>query len=93
MVVMTLCSFTEDYPKESPLLVFSLLPHEHKMSLVHIVLRKTADLARPIKSKDRLTFHVGCRRFTACPIFSQHTNGKKHKVCSNKQLCNNLKLC
>ena len=25
-------------------------------------------------------FHCGVRRFAACPVFSQHTAGDKHKV-------------
>lgn len=33
----------------------------------------------PIKSKERLTFACGFRRFTVEPIFSQHTNGNKFK--------------
>ncbi|XP_052800654.1 pre-rRNA-processing protein TSR1 homolog [Mya arenaria] len=69
----------DELPEDTPLQMFSLLPHEHKMSVLNIVLHKTHDLARPIQSKDRLTFHIGCRRFTARPIFSQHTNGNKHK--------------
>ena len=35
---------------------------------------------RVIKNKSRLIFHVGYRRFAAAPIFSEHTNGDKHKV-------------
>ena len=27
-----------------------------------------------------MIFHVGCRRFSASPIFSAHTNGDKHKL-------------
>ena len=34
----------------------------------------------PIKSKEKLVFHVGCRRFEASTLFSQHTSGSKHKV-------------
>ncbi|KAH3882716.1 pre-rRNA-processing protein TSR1 homolog [Dreissena polymorpha] len=70
----------DEMPKDSPLVIYSLLPHEQKMSVLNIVLHKMPGLVRPIQSKDRLTFHVGCRRFTACPIFSQHTNANKHKM-------------
>lgn len=72
--------FTDSHQAGSPVVVFGLLPHEQKMSVINLVLRKSHDLCRPIKSKDKLIFHIGCRRFTANPIFSQHTNGNKHKV-------------
>lgn len=62
-----------------PVVIFSLLPHEQRMSLLNFVLHKSASYAGAIKSKERLIFHVGCRRFSATPIFSSHTNGKKFK--------------
>ena len=30
--------------------------------------------------QDRLVFHCGWRRFAACPVFSQHSSGNKHKA-------------
>jgi pre-rRNA-processing protein TSR1 len=33
----------------------------------------------PIKSKEKLIFYTGLRRFVTRPIFSQHTVGDKHK--------------
>lgn len=62
-----------------PLIVFSLLPNEHKMSVLNVVLKHTNISPQPIKSKEKLIFQCGFRRFTASPIFSQHTNGNKHK--------------
>jgi len=67
------------------MVVFGLLPHEQRMSVVHFLVKRVhsdadADDEEPVKSKEQLTFHVGYRRFTACPIFSQHTNMNKHKV-------------
>eukprot|EP00092_Neocalanus_flemingeri_P018370 GFUD01019879.1.p1 GENE.GFUD01019879.1~~GFUD01019879.1.p1 ORF type:complete len:755 (+),score=290.87 GFUD01019879.1:292-2265(+) len=62
------------------LVLTSLLPHEHRMSVLNMAVRRSplsGDI--PIKSKARLVFQCGWRRFAACPIFSQHTNGNKHK--------------
>ncbi|XP_023936933.2 pre-rRNA-processing protein TSR1 homolog [Bicyclus anynana] len=64
---------------EAPMSVFGLLPHEHKMSVMNVVLKRTGVSDEPIKSKERLIFQVGYRRFIVNPIFSQHTNGTKHK--------------
>jgi len=65
---------------QAGLVVTSLLPHEHRMSVVNIAVRRhPLSGSLPVKSKSRLIFQVGWRRFAACPIFSQHTNGKKHK--------------
>jgi len=66
--------------ENKPLIVVALLPYEHKMSLLNIMLKRSNYYTHPIKSKERLIFQCGFRRFTACPIFSQHTNGTKHKV-------------
>ncbi|CAG4941214.1 unnamed protein product [Parnassius apollo] len=63
----------------APLAIFGLLPHEHKMSVMNVVLKRTGASDEPIKSKERLIFQVGYRRFIVNPIFSQHTNGTKHK--------------
>ncbi|CAG4976638.1 unnamed protein product [Colias eurytheme] len=63
----------------APLSVFGLLPHEHKMSVMNVVLKRTGASDEPIQSKERLIFQVGYRRFIVNPIFSQHTNGSKHK--------------
>jgi len=65
----------------NPIVVFGLLPHEQKMSVLNVVLKRPPTVAfdEPIKSKTELIFQCGFRRFTAEPIFSQHTNGNKFK--------------
>lgn len=66
-----------------PLVLYGLLPHEQKMSVLNLVLKRPAQMSfglqTPIKSKEQLVFQCGFRRFKACPVFSQHTNGSKHK--------------
>ncbi|XP_071442696.1 pre-rRNA-processing protein TSR1 homolog [Hetaerina americana] len=65
---------------KAPLIAHSLLPHEQKMSLLNVVLRRTpACKQAPIRSKEPLFLQCGVRRFRVCPIYSQHTNGTKHK--------------
>ncbi|GBP10399.1 Pre-rRNA-processing protein TSR1 homolog [Eumeta japonica] len=65
--------------RDTPVAVFGLLPHEHKMCVMNVVLKRTGASDEPIRSKERLIFQVGYRRFIVNPIFSQHTNGTKHK--------------
>ncbi|EFN82312.1 pre-rRNA-processing protein TSR1 homolog [Harpegnathos saltator] len=65
--------------ENQPLIVFGLLPYENKISLLNIMLKHSHNYTQPIKSKDRLVFQCGFRRFAACPIFSQHTASNKHK--------------
>jgi len=63
-----------------PLVLFSMLPHEQKMCVLNFAIKRHPDaMDDVIKSKERLIFHVGYRRFAAQPVFSQHTNGEKHK--------------
>ncbi|XP_075552207.1 tsr1 ribosome assembly factor [Dermacentor variabilis] len=62
-----------------PLVLFGLLSHEQKMSVLNVAIKRHPGYTDPIKSKERLVFHIGYRRFSACPIFSAHTNGDKQK--------------
>ncbi|KAJ7995549.1 hypothetical protein DPEC_G00245750 [Dallia pectoralis] len=63
-----------------PLVLVSLLPHEQKMSVMHMLVRRHPSNTEPVKSKEELVFQCGFRRFRACPIFSQHTSADKHKL-------------
>ena len=71
-----------EIPANKPLVMFGLLKYENKMSVMNLVLKRVNQSAYdlPIKSKERLIFHVGARRFACGPIFSQHTTGDKQKV-------------
>jgi pre-rRNA-processing protein TSR1 len=60
--------------------VCGILENEHKMSVLNFRLKRTINSKIPIKSKEHLIFQCGFRKFAACPIFSEHTNGNKHKV-------------
>uniref|UniRef100_A0A8C8INW4 Pre-rRNA-processing protein TSR1 homolog n=1 Tax=Oncorhynchus tshawytscha TaxID=74940 RepID=A0A8C8INW4_ONCTS len=71
---------TESVQAGRPLVLVSLLPHEQKMSVMHMLLRRHPINTDPIKSKEELMFHCGFRRFRACAIFSQHTSADKHKL-------------
>ncbi|XP_050307223.1 pre-rRNA-processing protein TSR1 homolog [Anthonomus grandis grandis] len=64
---------------KSPVVLMGMFPHEHKMSVLNVVLKRTQNYGYPIKSKERLVFQCGFRRFVVNPVFSQHTNGQKHK--------------
>lgn len=56
------------------------MPHEHQMSVVNVMLKRTPDSTIPIKSKEKMIIQCGYRRYIVNPIYSAHTNGDKHKV-------------
>ena len=71
---------------ESLLTAVCLLPHENKISVLHMNLSQTTqcdDYGRtdvPVKSKDILVFRCGWRTWQARPVFSQNNlNCDKHK--------------
>ncbi|XP_078228578.1 pre-rRNA-processing protein TSR1 homolog isoform X4 [Callithrix jacchus] len=68
-------SVVEHFRQGAPLIVFSLLPHEQKMSVLNMVVRRDPGNTEPVKAKEELIFHCGFRRFRASPLFSQHTAG------------------
>lgn len=73
--------FEDHIRQKKHLIVFGLLSHEQKMSLLNVVLKRTPDPdSEPIASKDKLIFQCGFRRFITAPIFSEHTYTPKHKV-------------
>jgi pre-rRNA-processing protein TSR1 len=69
----------------APLAAVALLPHENKVSVMHMALSQNsgcevANSEVPVKSKDVLTFRCGWRTWQGRPIFSQHNlNCDKHK--------------
>ncbi|XP_060060120.1 pre-rRNA-processing protein TSR1 homolog isoform X2 [Erinaceus europaeus] len=72
-------SVLEHFKQGVPLIAFSLLPHEQKMSVLNMVVSRHPGNTEPVKAKEELIFHCGFRRFRASPLFSQHTAADKHK--------------
>lgn len=64
----------------APLVLIGMYPHEHKMSVLNVVLKRTPNYDVPIASKERLIIQCGYRRFIVNPIFSLHTIATKYKV-------------
>uniref|UniRef100_G1S5U2 Pre-rRNA-processing protein TSR1 homolog n=1 Tax=Nomascus leucogenys TaxID=61853 RepID=G1S5U2_NOMLE len=73
-------SVVKCFRQGTPLIAFSLLPHEQKMSVLNMVVRRDPGNTEPVKAKEELIFHCGFRRFRASPLFSQHTAADKHKL-------------
>lgn len=68
-------------PSPRPICVWGLLEYEHKVSVMHFLVRRSPDDADlPVKGKDPMLFSVGFRRFVSRPVYSQNTNGDKHLV-------------
>lgn len=66
--------------KEWPLVLFSLLRHEHRLSVLHFNINRDARYVEPIPSKEPLIFQCGFRRWSGKPVFSQiNLNCDKHK--------------
>uniref|UniRef100_A0A0N5BX67 Pre-rRNA-processing protein TSR1 homolog n=1 Tax=Strongyloides papillosus TaxID=174720 RepID=A0A0N5BX67_STREA len=70
----------EQFTEGAPLVIYQLLKHEQKMSVMNIVLKRVQGFEDIVKNKARMIFQVGFRKFAAEPIFSQHTNGDKFKM-------------
>lgn len=64
----------------SSLAIFSLLPHEQRLSVQHVAQARHPLSTVDIKSKEHLLAQVGFRRYVVRPIFSQHTKSNKHKL-------------
>ncbi|KAK2525471.1 Tsr1 isoform A [Columba livia] len=73
-------SVMESFKEGKPLVLFSLLPHEQKMSVLNFLVRRHPSNSEPVRAKEELIFHCGFRRFRASPLFSQHTSADKHKL-------------
>lgn len=73
-------SLAQEWDQSSPMVLHQLLPHEQRMSVVNLLIRRHHSCTVPIMNKQKLIFNVGFRKFEACPIFSQHTNGDKFKM-------------
>ncbi|KAJ7049657.1 ribosome biogenesis protein tsr1 [Mycena amicta] len=61
--------------KSAPLLLFALLQHEHKVSVLNFTLQRNTEYHGSVRSKDPLVLCVGPRRLRVNPIYSQHTRG------------------
>lgn len=53
---------------------------EQKMTVMNTVLKRTNEYGLPLKSKSRLVFQCGYRRFSVCPIFNEHVEQTNKKV-------------
>ncbi|XP_054022822.1 pre-rRNA-processing protein TSR1 homolog [Dryobates pubescens] len=73
-------SVMESFKEGKPLVLFSLLPHEQKMSVLNFLVHRHPSNCEPVRAKEELIFHCGFRRFRASPLFSQHTSADKHKL-------------
>uniref|UniRef100_A0A8D2IY21 Pre-rRNA-processing protein TSR1 homolog n=1 Tax=Varanus komodoensis TaxID=61221 RepID=A0A8D2IY21_VARKO len=74
-------SVMESFQRQrTPLVLFTLLPHEQKMSVLNLLVRRHAGNSEPIRSGEELAIHCGFRRFRASPLYSQHSSGNKHKL-------------
>ncbi|XP_068126188.1 pre-rRNA-processing protein TSR1 homolog [Hyperolius riggenbachi] len=72
-------SVLQHFRQGAPLVLCSLLPHEQKMSLLNMLVRRHPGNNEPVKAKEEIIFHCGFRRFRASPLYSQHTSADKQK--------------
>ncbi|XP_053257368.1 pre-rRNA-processing protein TSR1 homolog [Podarcis raffonei] len=73
-------SVMESFRQQVPLLLFTLLPYEQKMSVLNLLVRRQPGDSEPVRSKEEVIVHCGFRRFRASPLYSQHSSADKHKL-------------
>ncbi|KAL0956841.1 hypothetical protein HGRIS_002954 [Hohenbuehelia grisea] len=56
-------------------MLFSLLQHEHKITVLHFTLQRNTEYDGSVRSKDPVILCVGPRRLAVNPVYSQHTRG------------------
>ncbi|KAI0084896.1 ribosome biogenesis protein tsr1 [Irpex rosettiformis] len=73
--------YLDDVPEEvsrtpqHPFVIFGLLQHEHKKSVLNFTVQRNTEYGGSVRSKDPLVLCVGPRRVKVNPIYSQHTRG------------------
>ncbi|KAJ6507156.1 ribosome biogenesis protein tsr1 [Mycena vitilis] len=71
--------FLQGVPQEAagaaPLVLFALLQHEHKVSVLNFTVQRNTEYDGSVRSKDPLILCVGPRRLRVNPVYSQHTRG------------------
>lgn len=60
--------------------LFSILRHEHKVSVMNFSITRSASYSSPVKSKDTMLLVSGFRRLIVNPIFSMDTKGSKNNT-------------
>lgn len=68
-------SLVEGRDQSLPFVLFGLLQHEHKQSVLHFAVQRNTEYTEPVKAKEPLILCVGPRRYRIRPIYSQHTRG------------------
>ena len=58
-----------------PALLWALFRHEHKVSVLHMNVKRHDEFTLPVKNKDPMHIQIGFRRLTARPIFSSVVSG------------------
>eukprot|EP01083_Nonionella_stella_P130739 396870_1 len=58
-----------------PLLLWGLMTHEHKVSVLHFQVKRDPSHEDPVKGKEPMVFHCGFRRFRARPVYSLDNPG------------------
>jgi pre-rRNA-processing protein TSR1 len=66
-----------------PFVLFGLLRHEHKKSVLNFTVSRNTEYEGTVKAKDPLVLCLGPRRLRVNPIFSQHDIGNNGKNGSN----------
>ncbi|KAJ7879635.1 ribosome biogenesis protein tsr1 [Mycena olivaceomarginata] len=59
----------------APVVLFALLQHEHKVSVLNFTVQRNTEYDGSVRSKDPLILCVGPRRLRVNPVYSQHTRG------------------
>ncbi|EMD37700.1 hypothetical protein CERSUDRAFT_114337 [Gelatoporia subvermispora B] len=79
---MRVTVYLKDVPQDaakfepgSPVVMFGLLQHEHKKTVLNFTVQRNTEYDGSVRSKDPLILCVGPRRLRINPIYSQHTRG------------------
>ncbi|KAJ3181795.1 hypothetical protein HDU87_000813 [Geranomyces variabilis] len=73
-------SVIDAFHPSRPFVVFALLPHEHKYSVVNFTLTRNDKDSAPVKSKQPMIIQSGFRRYVVQPLYSTNTRGGSNNV-------------
>lgn len=68
-------SVLHDWPASWPLVLFALLQHEHKNSVLNFAVQRNTEYEGSVRSKDPMILCVGPRRYRTNPIYSDNQRG------------------